>query len=343
MTYYPILKISNAEMGALENLKSETKELIVPILESKVISEIKVDQWWTTFRTLGQYLKNKIGEMKFIYDFSSAFEKIGEFHELKDENGFDLVQHCIKKMEEARLNYVPCLHFDSPQWIIDSVLQSTSDEVAIRIRCHDFNSPMEDLIRERVTEKIINLAPHKKFSIIIDFNNSPISYNRIETSLQNFSKINYNILVLALTACPEDANKALPNTFSLICARDDLKTYYQLRKEFPHLQFGDYTVRLKSDFEGTDINYYNTYLKLFYSSEDDYYIAKSTLLDRNGIESFIGLCQEIIESDLYKGPDFSHGDKAIKDCAERVLAITNHSKPIEFGINHHIELTARQL
>ncbi len=43
MSYYPVLKFSNAEMGDLHNLKKETKEIITPIIESKVIPENKVD------------------------------------------------------------------------------------------------------------------------------------------------------------------------------------------------------------------------------------------------------------------------------------------------------------
>ncbi|MNO19159.1 hypothetical protein D3C76_88870 [compost metagenome] len=343
MTYYPILKISNAEMGALEHLREETTEWVTPILESKIIAKNKVEQWWTTFRTLGKYLREKIGDMNFIYDFSSAFEKIGEIRELKDQNGYNLIQHCIMIMEEAKLNYIPCIHFDSPEWLIDSVINSNSDLIAIRIRCHDFNSPMEEIIQKRIREEIIELKNEKNYILILDFYNAPISISRIETSIEKFSDLSFQKFVLALTSCPEDASKAAPNSFAPICQREDFKTFQNLQDEFPYIEFGDYTVRLKPEFEGTDINYYNTYLKLFYSTEDDYYIAKSAILEKNGIESFFGICQEIVESDVYKGADYSYGDLAIKQCAEKELIISNHSKPIEYGINHHIELTARML
>ncbi|WP_157793970.1 beta family protein [Paenibacillus donghaensis] len=343
MTYYPILKISNAEMGALEHLKEETIDWITPILESKIIAKDKIEQWWTTFRTLGKYLRGKIGEMTFIYDFSSAFEKIGEIRQLKDQNGFDLVQHCIMAMEEAQLNFIPCVHFDSPEWFINSVLTSNSEVIAVRIRCHAFNSPMEEIVQKRILEEIIGLNNEKKYILILDFYNSPISLTRMETSIKVFSSLPFQRIVFALTSCPEDANKAAPNSFTLICQREDLKTFRKLQEGYPYIEYGDYTVRLKPEFEGNDINYYNTYLKLFYTTEDDYYIAKSSILEKNGVESFIAICQEIIESDVYSGADFSYGDWAIKECAEKKLIISNHPKPIEFGINHHIELTARLL
>ncbi|UJL45780.1 hypothetical protein KFZ58_15535 [Virgibacillus sp. NKC19-16] len=344
MSYYPVLKLSNAEMGALSNLKEETKELITPIIESKMIPAKKVTDWQSTFRTLGTYISGKIGETNFIYDFHSAFEKIGEVHELIDsKSSKNLVEHCIDKLVEAELDFIPCIHFDDPAWIVDSVLRSDQPEIAIRIRCHDFNSPLEEMIVERITDKIIHQATNKSFILLLDFYNSPINENRIMSALNNFSQIKVSKMVLLLTSCPENADKVSPNTFSFVNSRDDLKTYFKLRDDYPELEYGDYTVRLKPPLESSNINYYNTYLKIFYSSEDDYYIGKSTLLENDGVKTIQDVCQEIVNSDVYKHPEFSAGDKAIYDCAEGNLEITNHPKPIEFGINHHIELTARQL
>ena len=344
MSYYPVLKLSNAEMGALFSLKEETKKSITPVIESKMIPKNKLDDWRSSFRTLGTYLSEKVGATKFIYDFHSAFDKIGEVQELvDDENEQNLVQHCIQKLVEADLNFIPCVHFDAPTWLLNSVLESDQPEIAIRIRCHDFNSPLEEIIEERIADKIIELAPDKEFIILLDFYDLPINESRIITSLENFYNLKASQYVLLLTSCPESADIAPPNAFTIVSSRDDLKTYNKLKKDYPELKYGDYTVRLKPGLDSPNINYYNTYLKLFYSSEDDYYIGKSTLLDKRGIETFVDVCQEIVNSDVYKKPSFSAGDKAINDCAEGNLIISNHSKPIEFGINHHIELTAKLL
>lgn len=345
VVYYPILKNSTAEINALHNLKQGTQMSIIPIIESKPISPNNVKEWWTTFRTLGTYFRNKIGNMKFIYDFNSAFNEIGEISDsLKCPDNKNLVQHCHDKLKECELNYIPCVHFDSPNWVLDSVLGFENNEIAIRIRCHDFNSPMEELILERVKEKIIDAAPAKKFHIILDFYNSPINYKRKLETIRKFSTLSNGPVVLALTNCPEDSDGIAPMSFTIARARNDYKTYIRLKSEFPNLLFGDYTVRLNPEPDrATRIDYYNTYLKIFYTTEDDYMIGKSTLLGHNGIDNFISICQEIIDSDVYKQEYFSYGDKAIKDCAIGKLKITNHQKTIEIGINHHIELTTYQL
>jgi len=345
VVYYPILKNSTAEINALHNLKQETKMSIIPIIESKPINSNNVKEWWATFRTLGTYFRNKLGNMKFIYDFNSAFDEIGEISDsLRCPDSKNLVQHCHYKLKECELNYIPCVHFDSPNWILHSVLELESDEIAIRIRCHDFNSPMEDMILRHIKENIIGVAPTKKFHIILDFYNSAINYKRKHGTIQRFSSLSEGPLVLAVTNCPEDSAGITPMSFEIARARNDYKTYIQLKEEFPNLLFGDYTVRLKPEPDReARIDYYNTYLKIFYTTEDDYMIGKSTLLGDSGIDNFISICQEIVDSDVYKQEDFSYGDKAIKQCAEGKLQINNHQKPIEIGINHHIELTTYQL
>lgn len=343
MSYYPIVKLSSSEIGALETLSQKAISNTIPIIESKPIAKEKIEDWWSTFRTLGSYLSRKINDFTFIYDFTSAFNKLGEIQELKDSDNNDLIKHSMDKLDHANLSFIPCIHFDSPEWMINSVLNSSKDEVAIRIRCHDFNDTLDPIIKSRIEEEIIKKAPNKKYTLVIDFYKEPATEHRVTTSINNFSKLPYQNLILAMTNCPEDASRAEANSFSQIIGREDMKAYSKAKKKFTDLQFGDYTVRLKPEIKGEDINYYNTYLKLFYTTEDDYYIGKSALLENDGVATFVDVCNEIINSDVYKGKDFSAGDKAIYDCATGALNITNHPKPIEYGINHHIELTAQQL
>ncbi|KAA0834984.1 beta family protein [Bacillus paralicheniformis] len=342
--YFPILKNSSSEMSALENLKDETKQKVIPIIESKVINPKKVDEWWSTFKTLGSYFQKKINDMKFIYDFNSAFDKLGEALEsLKSPHNKNLIEHCIEKLNEKNLNFIPCIHFDSPEWIISSVFKFRPTEIAVRVRCHDFNSAMEDLVIERIQDKIFSQNLKTNIYIILDFSNSPINEVRIKKSIHNFTKLEPQKLILALTNCPEDASGIKPVSFTAADQRLDYKTFQSFKKEHPKLLFGDYTVRLKGEPDNnSNINYYNTYLKIFYSTEDDYMIGKSSLLESDGIDTFISVCQEIIESDIFT-KDLSFADKKIEECANKRFTINNHSKPIELGINHHIELTVKQL
>ena len=52
--YYPVLRVSPAEMNAYETLKESTKNQIIPILEAKRISRTACKAtWWNTNNTPG--------------------------------------------------------------------------------------------------------------------------------------------------------------------------------------------------------------------------------------------------------------------------------------------------
>ncbi|KXG44570.1 beta family protein [Tepidibacillus decaturensis] len=249
-------------------------------------------------------------------------------------------------MLEYELNFIPVVHFDSPQWFIDSILKLRREKIAIRVRCHDFNSTLDNIIFQTINSNIISRfeGSTKKYYVILDFGNKPSTIERIRKAVNIFSQINNSEIILSITSCPEDASNVGAMSFDVGSLRDDFKSFNLLKSEFPYLKFSDYTVRFSPEpDQDARIDYYNTYIKIFYTTEDTYMIGKSSLIKDNGIDNFHLICQEIVESDLYFRENFSEGDKALKLCAERSLIISNHSKTIEYGINHHIELTSTQL
>jgi hypothetical protein len=129
---------------------------------------------------------------------------------------------------------------------------------------------------------------------------------------------------------------------TLVSARNELNQYLELKSEFADLKFGDYTTRLKGEvLKGFNLNL--SYLKIFYSTETDYYIAKSRLIKDGAEETFYEICQQIIDQDFYPGEDFSFGDAEIKKCADKKITISGHQPPIAIAVNHHIETTVNQL
>lgn len=346
MSYFPVLRNSTAEMNAYGSLNERTKAEIIPIIESKRVSLAKRDNWWSSFNTLGSYLSGKFGPYTFIYDYKQAFDKLGEIDEhMIDESGKNLISHCSFKMDTAELNYIPCVHFDSPEWYIDSVIALNKETIAIRVRCHDFSDTLDSIILQAVQNNIIEKCSDLSPSVylILDFYNVPTSKDRIEKAINTFSKIDDSKIVLSLSTCPEDASNAGPMTFDVASSRNDLSLFKELQRKYPRIFFSDYTVRVNPEPEReARIDYYNTYIKIFYTSVDSYMIGKSSLIKDQGIEKFHDICQEIVDSDVYSGRDFSAGDRAVYDCAKSNLKISDHSKPIEYGVNHHIELTAYQ-
>jgi len=340
--YYPLLKNANNEMKALKELKEESRQEITPIIESKRVRKSNIPNWESTFNTLGRYLKERIKDTRFIYDFNCALEDLGEETQLVNITGDNLVQHCLNKMDEEDLNVIPCFQHDSPEWLINSVLKANYSEIAIRIRCHDFQESFNPFVLEKIKSDLKLAKPDTKITVILDFFNHPTTPKRIQNTIDTFSKIENSKLVYLATSCPENANDAETHSVTLIGPRTELNNFLELKLKNPNLEFGDYTTRLKGEVLN-GFNHNNSYLKIFYSTETDYWIAKSKLIKDDGELTFYEVCTELIEQDFYPGPTFSFGDGEIKKCADRQLTISGHQVPIAIGVNHHIEITIAQL
>ncbi|MCM3363172.1 beta family protein [Niallia sp. MER TA 168] len=344
MYYYPLLKNANNEMKALRELNEDTKTKIRPVIESKRIKPENVVNWEATYKTLGKYLKERVGDTKFIYDFNCAFEDLGEAEELKNGLDQNLVQHCLEKMESANLSVIPCFQHDSPAWLVKSVLQSGYNEIAIRIRCHDFQESFNPFVVSKLKYDLeaANMDDGVKITLILDFFDKETSLNRIQNTISEFSSLNPSHLVYLATSCPENANAAAPNALTEVGARKELNHFINLRTQFSKLDFGDYTTRLKGEIL-KGFNHYNSYIKIFYTTETHYWIAKSKLIGDDGEFTFHEICKELIDQDFYPGREFSFGDEEIYKCANQELIIGDHQSPIAISVNHHIETTVAQL
>lgn len=339
--YHVLLKNANNEMKALKNLKPESKEKFVPIIESKRIKKNPKKNWEAHFNTVGRYLKERIQEINFIYDFNTSLEDLGNDHEHKTADDKNVVEYTVEKFREHDLNFIPCFQHDSPSWLVKSVINSESDHFAIRIRCHDFQETFDRFVLMKLNEDLNYLEKKKKITVILDYYNSKYTLDRVQHSITTFSRLNPSSIVFLSTACPEDAKKIDADSFSHACPRLEVSSYLELKTSNPELMFGDYATRLKGEvLDG--FNMRNSYLKIFYTTESDYYIAKSRMFKNGAEESFHAICKEIIEQDFYPGKDFSFGDTEIDRCASESLVISDHQSPIAISVNHHIETTINQ-
>lgn len=340
--YYPLLRNSTNEIKALQNLKETSKSNVFPIIESKSVKSKNIVNWHSIFNTLGTYLKNRIQGMNFIYDFNTSLEELNSSEELLTSNGENLVAFCLNKMRESDLNFIPCFQHDSPEWMIESIVKDDNEYIAIRVRLHDFQESFDKIVYEKIKKDLEKTSTSTGKLIILDFFNNTSNLKRIKTAISIFSDIENSEIIYLATACPENADDAERHDLTLVNSREELNNYLTLKEDYSKLHFGDYTVRLKGKpLNGFNLN--NSYLKIFYSTYTDYWIAKSLLIGDDAESTFHEVCKKLIDEDFYNGPDFSYGDLEINRCANNELIIREHQAPIAIGINHHIELTIHQL
>lgn len=346
--YYPILKKGNSEIRALEMIISDSSDSIhkfLPIIEAPQKSDPK--KWEADFKTFGTYLKRKIPNVPFAFQFTTAFtnSSINNEELWESTSGLNFVEYVHDILHKDCPNYIPCFNYDDPDWVLESVPNETFEKMIVRIEPYKYESGLDSLIIPGIKSRFKDAFNNKEIIWLLDFYKSFTNLERIRKTISLLDSENSgNNVVFGATSCPEDAQTINKNEFSIASTRNDLSSYHSLKEYFPNLSFADYTVRLKPDpsaKQKTDININNTYFKFFYTTKTNYMIAKSGLIgkqDSKPLEhiSVQKTCDLIISSPHYKGKDYSWGDKKIFECATGKFQINGHQSPISIGINHHI-------
>jgi len=107
--------------------------------------------------------------------------------------------------------------------------------------------------------------------------------------------------------------------------------------------FGDYGIN-HPDVLVLDMRHVKPFPSLRYTIEDNWLIAKGKKNTRDhGLGEYVGLCQSVIGSQWYEGPDFSLGDKYINDCGQASESTGNLTTWRWVGTNHHMEKVVRDV
>jgi hypothetical protein len=81
-----------------------------------------------------------------------------------------------------------------------------------------------------------------------------------------------------------------------------------------------------------------------YALEDRHFIVRGRGEVRiEGAGQYVGLCERIVNSGLFKGAAYSWGDRIIKLCADGQLNPGNQTKWRGAGMAHHIRITSEQI
>ena len=82
---------------------------------------------------------------------------------------------------------------------------------------------------------------------------------------------------------------------------------------------------------------------LRYAIERDWLIFKGRSVKFHGYEQFNDLCATVTAHPEYRGPEFSRGDRQIKECAARSDQPGNATTWRKIGFNHHMTLVTKQI
>ena len=347
--YTPILKWKLGEKKALQNLSDEVSKKIFPLFELQPCTDTEDLQiTYNKFtRDLQQYWKH---QLPFMLDFT-YFDIDGEI----SDNPSVYFTQFIQASASIDYNCIPVIPSENYDMYIDSIQQSSSffknHGIAIRLNISSFDDATfkQDLLSflhdinisiKNVTLiidfKEINIENIKMYAVIFDVIST-------QTNLKEFKNV-----ILIGTGYPSGFPSNYMESYQeKVFSRTELDLWRNLKMRSnnicraPNIHFGDYCCNISAPMLA-DTSFMRPSAIIKYTYEEGWYIVRGQQLKKAGYSQYADLCKKIVNSNHYKGENFSHADKFIKDCSECICKPGNTTTWVQIATNHHITLVAQQ-
>lgn len=346
--YVPILKWKRGEQKALELLKTESLNKIIPLIE---ISPIDYD-WINNVpkKSINEHVANIpatiINSIKDNQCFIDGFM-------LEDEtltNGDNPIKWIIETVRTSGGNPIPVTGTNRTtsynNGITALLSNGTINEICIRLTEADFgtiNAYLQDIIRnfDIAADKchiVVDLKEIKAASVSTYILLLPILINNL-IYLNSWASI-----TLAATSFPATLSDVNRNSHSILPRSEyDLWTrLISIDNLSRTLNFGDYCIS-NPEYSEVDPRYINMSGNIRYTIDNGFLIYKGISTKINGFSQMINMCNLLINSLYYCGQTFSWGDDTIYRCANRTASTGNAETWRRIGTNHHIEFIINQL
>ena len=154
--------------------------------------------------------------------------------------------------------------------------------------------------------------------------------------INNVSPEKFRNLIVVGTSIPESFKDIAKGRDEIV--RHDWNFYKELRPLFfttgVTLIYGDHTI-VHPKFSPQDMRKLKPAGKLVYTSGSSWIVYKGGSF-RDNPGQMHNHCQNLVSTSDFRGPDFSHGDKFILQCAQHEVGPSSQSNWKGISINHHI-------
>lgn len=371
--YVPILKWKSAEQRALQDLKEEDKQQIMPLIELVMpkVSSIYKDRDKKTKKTseemtseMLEKLKGKRFEAipKEVLEFWGSAPILIDFSLLHDgklttQLKVDAMNAVIPAGIELGLSLVPVIGLNDEAEIRKAVC-------ALATRCgHGFclRITATDLMNvDKLNEKIaIFLAGcgvnESEVDLLIDVKaigekgGIYLQYVNLTQQIKNLAK--WRNFIFASGAFPEDLSECKfgdPNFLPRFDWQNWLESFKKKSAQLTRIPiYSDYSIR--NPIFKESLQFYSATTSIKYTLEEEWMVMKGKVRE---YELYLASANLLANSEHFSDEDFSAGDKFAADKANHYpiymknknLKGTGSSEDwIYMGINHHLTLVARRV
>lgn len=348
--YVPILKWRQGEYLALERLKDDIKNEVMPLAEVPPIG-------WDFERgrlakTIDQHLE------KFAYRFHNKWKGRSAFIDLmlldpvhRMADGLHPVAYIFNGIRDYEESAVPVtgLNRDNAyQEAVRGVVEIDKKGLCIRLNFEDIvKSDAEVLLEALSAFHKINFSD---MDVVMDLespNFHPIDQfsKALHLALRRLKRLpQCRTFTVAATSFPKSMGELKKG--SQIIERSEWLLYREFSAAASNLQirpqFGDYAIAHPS-LPKLDMRLLKPAASLRYTIDGGWYIEKGSNVRDNGFEQYVDICKSLIGSGYFSESSFSRGDRHILECSEREVSTGNLSVWRWVGTNHHITKVVHDL
>ncbi len=345
--YVPVLKWRQAEYQSLFKLNTKQKAEVVPLI---VIPPIEYDfEKREPTRTVQEHIDKFINRYFVKWETRGAFIDIfPDLHDAKMDNGESVLQYIFDYLNEKECNAVPVLS-RLPDTIYHCCSIALKNENGIAVRIHPDNilddsmaSCLEHLTQvagfsNEDIDIIVDIKKPESFEPVGEFASALVG---LFNSIHHIDEYRSFILLGTSIRLPE-IQKPGGHLFRYEWAL--YKEILKLRKSLSRVPtFGDYTIETPDFASNLDFTKISPSAKIVYTTDNDWYVVKGIAYKKD-TKQMISLSKEIMKSKYYKGPDFSYGDKRIKEIVDQQAKPGNLTTMKNVGISHHLSFILEQL
>lgn len=107
--------------------------------------------------------------------------------------------------------------------------------------------------------------------------------------------------------------------------------------------FGDYAVQHPDPLSNFDPRFMDSSAQLRYTIAASWFVVRGRGVKNTGLAQIHDLAAQVVSHPEYSGPEFSWGDRWLRDCAARACGAGNQGLWRKVTTNHHLTFVAGQL
>ena len=364
--YVPILRWRAAEKGALQNLKTEDRELITPLVEL-IMPQPRSDGNKTRKKTPAELLKESIDI--FLKDLPTIHSELLKywgretfFLDVQLLDGSIRAKSLEKILGNGKqldillvplLSVIPVVGFASDEQTIRAAVNfAKENDHGLCLRITESNFKEKSLASDVKAFIGNNSLDVKNIDLMVDFKivDEQTSHDSLVRKINMIPYLKqWRTFIVASGAFPQDLSQPQfrePGQYDI--PRVDWTLWCQLSKDLERPpSFADYTIQhpvyLPRDSSS------NPSASIRYALEDHWVILKGQGLRNKkgaGFKQYPAQAQLLVnQKSIFKGDNFSFGDSYIAEKAKYINTkkTGNPRSWLEAGINHHLTLVARQI